>query len=186
MVILLRPDLPCHQDRRFHHPQRLLLLLQREMLQELITLMQTLKKMGQSGKENLLLGEDLLHHEGDLLCLEELDHQDDQNLLFVVEWTHPIVAETHLLGGGLCLLQEADLHLHQGALDPLQGSHPEGCVEVQFVGVLLLLQGAVHRLEEFVVLEGLQSIADAVALHHEGLHARGQDHSHHRGEVGHL
>lgn len=78
--------------------------------------------------------------------------------------------ETPLLGGGLCPLEEAVLHLHQDALDPLQGwlsklqhilwltvsivwstnlyitslgSHLEGCVEAQGDDVhLLLLLGA--------------------------------------------
>ena len=50
----------------------------------LIMLVQMLKRTGQSGQENLL-GENLLpRHEGDLLCLEELDLQDDQILQFAV------------------------------------------------------------------------------------------------------
>lgn len=45
-----------------------------------------LKRMGQSVQEKLLLGENLLlHHVEDLLCLEELDLQDDQNLLAAVQ-----------------------------------------------------------------------------------------------------
>lgn len=95
--------------------------------------------------------------------------------------------ETHLLGGGLCLLEEVALHLHLGALDPPQGSHLEDCVEAQVVDVLLLLRrGAVHHLGELVVLlEGLQSVVGAVALQYVGLHAHAQDHSH-LAEVDHL
>lgn len=48
MATSLRQDLLCLQDRKFHHPQRLLLLFQREMDLGLIMLVQMLKKMGQS------------------------------------------------------------------------------------------------------------------------------------------
>lgn len=84
MAMSLRQDLLYLQDRKLHHPQKL--LLQREMHPGLIMLVQKLKKMGQSVQENLLLGENLLpHHEEDLLCLEELDLLDDQNLLAAVQ-----------------------------------------------------------------------------------------------------
>lgn len=85
MAMSLRQDLLYLQDRKFHHPQRLLLLLRRERPLGLIMLVQMLKKMGRSVKENLLLGENLPHHEGDLLCLEGLDLQDDQILLAAVQ-----------------------------------------------------------------------------------------------------
>lgn len=95
--------------------------------------------------------------------------------------------ETHLLGGGLCLLEEVVLHLHQDALGRLEGSRPEGCVEAQ-VGDdhLLLLQGADHHLDELeVLLEGPHWVVDVLALQYGGLHAHGQDHFH-LAEVDHL
>lgn len=96
--------------------------------------------------------------------------------------------ETPLLGGGLCPLEEAVLHLHQDALDPLQGSHLEGCVEAQGddVHLLLLLGADHHHLDELaVLLEGLQLVVDALALQYVGRHVHGQGHSH-LAEVGHL
>lgn len=86
MAMSLRQDLLYLQGTKFHHLQKLLLLLQREMHLGLTMLVQMLKKMGQSVQENPLLGENFLpHHEEDLLCLEELDLQDDQNLLDAVQ-----------------------------------------------------------------------------------------------------
>ena len=88
--------------------------------------------------------------------------------------------ETHLLGGGLCLLEEVVLHLHLDALDPLQGCHLEGYVEVQVEDVHLhLLPGADHHLDDHVVLlEGLQLVVDVLALQYVGLRAHAQGHSH--------
>ena len=86
MAMSSRQDLLYLQGRKFHHPQRLLLLLQRERSPGLIMLAQMLTRMDQNGKENLLLVENLLpHHGGDLLYLEELDLQDDQILHAVVQ-----------------------------------------------------------------------------------------------------
>lgn len=86
MAMSSRQDLPYLQGRKFHHPQRLLLLLQRETPPGLIMLMQILTRMGQSVKENLLLVENLLPPRGGgLLFLEELDLQEDQILLADVQ-----------------------------------------------------------------------------------------------------
>lgn len=79
MGMLLEQSSHCLRGRRFHHPQRLLPLLQREMAQKLIMLVQMLIRMDQSGREKLLpVGNLLLHHEGDpLLQVDEVDLQDD-------------------------------------------------------------------------------------------------------------
>lgn len=84
MAMLSRQDLLYLQGRKFHHPLRLLVLLQRETPPGLIMLVLMLTRMGQGVKENLLEGS-LPHHEGDLLCLEELGLRDDQILLVVVQ-----------------------------------------------------------------------------------------------------
>lgn len=84
MAMSSRQDLLYLLGRKFHHPQRLLSLLQRETPPGLIMLVQMLTRMGQSVRENLL-EESLLHHGGGLLYLEELDLQDDQILLAAVQ-----------------------------------------------------------------------------------------------------
>lgn len=142
MAMSLRQDLLYLLDRKFHHPQKLLRLLQRERPLGLMMLVQMLKKMGQNVRESLLLGENHPHHGEDLQCHEELDLLDEWILLAVVLilLSVLIVAEggTHLLGGDPCLQEEVVPHLHLGALDPLQGSHLEECVEAQVEDGLLL------------------------------------------------
>jgi len=55
MAMSWRQDILYLQGRKFHHPQRLLLLLQRETPPGLIMLVQMLTRMDQSGKENVYM-----------------------------------------------------------------------------------------------------------------------------------
>lgn len=55
MAMSLRQDLLYLQGTKFHHLQKLLLLLQREMHLGLTMLVQMLKKMGQSVQENVYI-----------------------------------------------------------------------------------------------------------------------------------
>lgn len=129
------------------------------------------RKMGQNDHGNLLLnGNPRLHHEGDLLWVEEVDLLDDHQSLLVGDLIlRFVVVVKHLLGADLPLLLEVVLHcLLHGVFDLQQGPLRVGCVAVQSEGVLHL-QGAVHLPDDLVALqEGLHSIVDVALLQFVG------------------
>lgn len=129
MGMLFEQSLRYLRGRKYHHLQRWLPLYQRKMVQKLMLLVLMLKRVDQSGRENLLPLASLNPPcEGDLLSHEEVDLPDEIRtlLLFVVVWTLLfVVAENlltaevkHLLGGGLHLQCEVvHLPLHQEGTD---------------------------------------------------------------------
>lgn len=75
------------------------------------------------GYQLLLNGNPRLHHEGDLLWVEEVDLLDDHQSLLVGDLILQfVVVVKHLLGADLPLLPEVVLHcLLHGDFDLLQG-----------------------------------------------------------------
>jgi hypothetical protein len=130
MGMLFEQSSHYRKGRKYHHHLRWLLLHQRKMVRKLILLVLMLKRVDQSGRENLLPLASLFPPcEGDLLSHEEVDLLGEiQTLLFVVVWTllfvvveNLLTAEVkHPLGGGLHLQYEVvHLPLHQEGTDRL-------------------------------------------------------------------
>jgi hypothetical protein len=150
--------------RKYLHPLNLSQVHRKEMLQNLIIPVLTLRKMGPSAQERLLLlGKQHFPQEGVHLCLEEAHHLGDCLILLLAggQALLSAVVVIHRLGAGQHRHLEVVLHLLrlQDDIDLLQGAPLEESVAVLFEDGLLLPQdeGHHHQGDYAVLPEDLQS-----------------------------
>jgi hypothetical protein len=146
MERLLKQRSHYHLVRKYLHPLNLSQLHQKEMLQNLIMLLLTLRKMVVPGAQerHLLNGKQGFLREGDHLYLGEAYHLEGDHLILPIAGGRALlsaVAVIHLLDVGQHHHLEAVLHLLplQDDIDLLQGAPLEEFVAVLFEEGLLFL-----------------------------------------------
>lgn len=146
MERLLKQRSHYHLVRKYLHPLNLSQLHQKEMLQNLIMLLLTLRKMVVPGAQerHLLNGKQGFLREGDHLYLGEAYHLEGDHLILPIAGGRALlsaVAVIHLLDVGQYHHLEAVLHLLplQDDIDLLQGAPLEEFVAVLFEEGLLFL-----------------------------------------------